>query len=266
MASMTISAPVLRFRSSHHFAAPSHASFGSPRSTRNFLIPVRFMKLRFLGRTRRDTGRSFKFTAPGRHGVLLAALIGVALAGVPGTLSHGWLNWTAPTRAQPVPGGPGAIADIVDKVKPAVVGVRSSVALAAEDQQRLDQTWERLFGEPKDSAKGKADSQARARAGGNLGSGFFISPDGYIVTTNHIVEGSQTIEITTDEAKTYTARMIGSDPRTDLALLKVDDERGLSVGVNCNEDAANWRVGRRSRQSVRIGRHGHGRHRVGASA
>jgi hypothetical protein len=54
---------VLRFRSSHHFAATSHANFGNIRSTSNFMILVRFMNLKFLRWTRRETGRNFKFTA-----------------------------------------------------------------------------------------------------------------------------------------------------------------------------------------------------------
>jgi serine protease Do len=54
------------------------------------------------------------------------------------------------------------------------------------------------------------------------GSGFFISPDGYAVTNNHVVERGQKVEIKADNGKTYTAKVIGSDPRTDIALLKAD--------------------------------------------
>ena len=54
------------------------------------------------------------------------------------------------------------------------------------------------------------------------GSGFFISSDGYAVTNNHVVEGADKVEVTTDAGKTYTAKVIGTDPRTDLALIKVE--------------------------------------------
>ena len=54
------------------------------------------------------------------------------------------------------------------------------------------------------------------------GSGFFISADGYAVTNNHVVERGKTVEVQTDDNKTYTAKVIGTDPKTDLALLKVD--------------------------------------------
>jgi serine protease Do len=58
-----------------------------------------------------------------------------------------------------------------------------------------------------------------------LGSGFFISPDGYAVTNNHVVEHAKTVEIKTENGKTYKARVIGTDPKTDLALIKVDSDK-----------------------------------------
>ena len=54
------------------------------------------------------------------------------------------------------------------------------------------------------------------------GSGFFISPDGYAVTNNHVVDGADKVEVTTEAGKTYTAKVIGTDPRTDIALIKVE--------------------------------------------
>ena len=54
------------------------------------------------------------------------------------------------------------------------------------------------------------------------GSGFFISADGYAVTNNHVVDKAKTVEVTTDDGKSYTAKVIGTDPKTDLALIKLD--------------------------------------------
>ena len=59
------------------------------------------------------------------------------------------------------------------------------------------------------------------------GSGFLISADGYAVTNNHVVDKAEKVEVTTDGGKTYTAKVIGSDPRTDLALIKLDDASGM---------------------------------------
>jgi serine protease Do len=55
-----------------------------------------------------------------------------------------------------------------------------------------------------------------------LGSGFFVSPDGYIVTNNHVVDHAVKVEVVTDSGATYQAKVIGTDPKSDLALLKVD--------------------------------------------
>ena len=54
------------------------------------------------------------------------------------------------------------------------------------------------------------------------GSGFFISPDGYAVTNNHVVNHARSVQVTTDDGTIYTAKVIGTDPKTDLALIKVD--------------------------------------------
>src|SRR4029077_7378072 len=54
------------------------------------------------------------------------------------------------------------------------------------------------------------------------GSGFFISMDGYAVTNNHVVDGADKVEVITDAGKTYTAKVIGTDPRTDIALIKIE--------------------------------------------
>ena len=54
------------------------------------------------------------------------------------------------------------------------------------------------------------------------GSGFFISADGYAVTNNHVVEKAESVQVTTDDGKIHKAKVIGTDPRTDLALIKVE--------------------------------------------
>ena len=55
-----------------------------------------------------------------------------------------------------------------------------------------------------------------------LGSGFFISADGYAVTNNHVIDGASKVEVVTDGGKTHRAKVVGADPKTDLALLKVE--------------------------------------------
>ena len=59
------------------------------------------------------------------------------------------------------------------------------------------------------------------------GSGVIISPDGYIITNNHVIDGAQSIEITTNDNKTFDAELIGTDPNTDIALLKIEANESL---------------------------------------
>ena len=68
--------------------------------------------------------------------------------------------------------------------------------------------------------------QSRQQIG--TGSGVIISPDGYIVTNNHVIQGAQSIEVTTNDNKTFTAELIGTDPGTDIALLKIQVDEDLS--------------------------------------
>jgi serine protease Do len=108
--------------------------------------------------------------------------------------------------------------DLVDRVKPTVVGVRARVEQDAEDEGSFGRgSLERFFGSPKD------DSDApHPRFATSQGSGFFISSDGYIVTTSHLVEHGDRIEVTTDDGGIHSAVLVGADPKTDLALLKVE--------------------------------------------
>src|SRR5208282_1273912 len=75
----------------------------------------------------------------------------------------------------------------------------------------------RRFGMPNN---GEGNSGRQVATG--QGSGFFISADGYAVTNNHVVQNAKTVQVTADDGKVYDAKVIGTDPRTDLALIKVD--------------------------------------------
>ena len=123
-----------------------------------------------------------------------------------------------------------------------------------------------------DSAVSRGRAAARGRAvptppgGRNVtgqGSGFFISADGYAVTNNHVVDRANNVQVTADDGRTYTARVIGTDPRTDLALIKVDGRNDFPLRHARRSAAAHRRLGAGGRQSVRPRRHGDRRHRLG---
>ena len=122
---------------------------------------------------------------------------------------------------------PTGFADIVEKVKPAVISVRvkmrADTQLSADDENPFPkgspmEKFFKRFGMPEGVPKAPRGRQF----GQAQGSGFFISADGYAVTNNHVVDKATTVEVSTDDGKTHTAKVIGTDPRTDLALIKVD--------------------------------------------
>ncbi|AXT20576.1 PDZ domain-containing protein [Flavobacteriaceae bacterium AU392] len=70
------------------------------------------------------------------------------------------------------------------------------------------------------------------------GSGVIISPDGYIITNNHVIEGAESISITTNDNKIYEANLVGTDPKTDIALLKIDADEDLPYTAFGDSDTA----------------------------
>jgi serine protease Do len=128
---------------------------------------------------------------------------------------------------------PIGFADIVERVKPSVISVKINITekVAKDDGANSDDSpfpqgspmerFFRRFGGPDGLPPGLRGGP-RGRALTGQGSGFFISADGYAVTNNHVVDGADKVEVTTDDGKTYTAKVIGADARTDVALIKVE--------------------------------------------
>ena len=128
---------------------------------------------------------------------------------------------------------PTGFSDIVARVKPAVIGVRAQAqeqALEGDgDNDDQDSGDNRDSPGPRHSPfyeffhRGQPEEGApHSRLTTALGSGFCISADGYAVTNNHVVENGKKLAINTDDGKTYQARLVGTDRRTDVALIKVD--------------------------------------------
>src|SRR4030081_965162 len=131
---------------------------------------------------------------------------------------------------------PVVFADIVERVKLSVISVKVNIAekLAKDDGANKDddspfqpgspmERFFRRFGGPDGLPPGLRGGPRGGRgAVTGQGSGFFISADGFAVTNNHVVDGADKVEVTTDDGKTYSAKVIGTDARTDVALIKVE--------------------------------------------
>ena len=207
----------------------------------------------------------------------MASVAGVALAVLlsgPGVFKAANTSFTGSAVAAETMLAPSGFADIVAKVKPAVISVR--VRLDAERTASLDDNdgqtrpgapLDRFFRQFGFRQFGLPDGMPnngmipRSRPVNAEGSGFFISADGYAVTNNHVVDHAKTVQVVTDDGKILSAKVIGTDPKTDVALIKVDGNR-LPVRQVLGSRSADRRLGDRGRQPVRPRRHRYRRRRL----
>ena len=104
-------------------------------------------------------------------------------------------------------------------------------------QQQFD-PFDFFFGFPEERQQQRQQQQSQEPQPAGSGSGVIISADGYIVTNNHVIKGASKIEIKLNNQKTYTADLIGADPSTDIALLKIE-EKGLPYIKFVDSDVLN---------------------------
>jgi serine protease Do len=153
-------------------------------------------------------------TAPGQ--AVLALVLGTALA----------LGQVAPADAQE--SRPDSFATLAEQVSPSVVNITTSTTVAASagpqpivpEGSPFEDFFRVFMDRNEDGGPGPRRSQA-------LGSGFVISADGYIVTNNHVIQGADEIQIEFFSGDELEAIVVGTDPNTDLALLKVESEEPL---------------------------------------
>lgn len=137
---------------------------------------------------------------------------------------------------------PESFADLADKISPSVVNITTSTTVARGTGPNPivpeGSPFEDFFREFQDRNAPPGDRPRRSSA---LGSGFVISEDGFIVTNNHVIESADEITIEFFSGKTLIAKVVGTDPNTDIALLKVDADEPLPFVTFGDSDLA--RVG-----------------------
>lgn len=124
---------------------------------------------------------------------------------------------------------------------PAVVSIKNYQTRSAGRASERD-LFDFFFGNPFDSNPRGQRQQPPQNMPSGLGSGVIISPDGYIISNNHVVAGANKLEVVLSNKKSYTAKLVGTDPTTDIALLKIE-ESGLpylNFGNSDNIQVGQW--------------------------
>ncbi len=180
-----------------------------------------------ISRTRRWLGASalaVMVAAGGATGVALTSHEAAAQINVPGP---------APSSV------PASFADLVQAVKPAVVSIdvdgTETVNNGPSDGYQFnfpdlppDHPFRRFFDQFGQQFGGPGQNgHPQQRHFQAAGSGFIISADGYVVTNNHVVQNADKVTVVDDQGNDHTAKVVGTDERTDIALLKIDDAKDL---------------------------------------
>ncbi len=167
--------------------------------------------------------------------VLLSSVAAVALVGAlagNGGLPHP--IFAAPAQAetaQSLPANAFSFADVVDKVRGAVVSIKVKMAEVSDSDDDSSDMPGLQPGDPLERFFKKFGGQegtpfefrhGRPHTTLAQGSGFIISPDGYVVTNDHVVDTATEVTVTMDDGTTYEAKVVGTDKKTDLALLKIE--------------------------------------------
>src|SRR5438270_1399279 len=166
------------------------------------------------------------------YGVTMALLLGGRAFFIATGQAGAQVPQNAPgTSAMAPRGAPMSFADLAAKLQPAVVNISTKQRVPVKAQQDPFEQFFRQFDPTQPQGgdnSGGGGAQPRTRETGSLGSGFIISPDGYIVTNNHLIQGANgtgtvdTVTVITTDRREFPARIVGRDDTSDLALLKID--------------------------------------------
>ena len=153
--------------------------------------------------------------------LVFGVMLGAAGLGIAHTTGKTANNPPATLKMAESSEGPsnGSFAPVLKKVLPSVVNISSSKVVKAAPQTdgRMDPFFRQFFGDqggPLDVPKDRREK--------SLGSGVIVSPEGYILTNNHVVEGATDVRVTLSDKRELEARIVGTDPKVDIAVLKIE--------------------------------------------
>ena len=194
-----------------------------------------------MKRKRNLQARPFGTAARMMGGALLTLLIAVPLVG------SSALAQTQPPPLSGAPAAPSGFGDLVSRVSPAVVNVATKRAAAGRaeampmPQVPPGSPFEEFFREFFDRDR----EQQTPQRSFSLGSGFVIDPEGFVVTNNHVIADADEITVVFSDDKEYQAELVGRDPKTDLALLKISSSRAFPYVTWADSDdvrVGDWMV------------------------
>jgi serine protease Do len=161
--------------------------------------------------------------------VLGAAGLGLART----TEKSSWVNPPATLKLASPSEGPSksSYAPLIKEVLPSVVNISSSKVVhnrMSSEEMPMDPFFRQFFGQ---DGEGQFNMPRESREKA-LGSGVIVSPEGYILTNNHVVDGATDVQVTLSDKREFKARIVGTDPKTDIAVLKIDakDLAPITIG------------------------------------
>jgi serine protease Do len=168
----------------------------------------------------------------------LALALGLVLGAAGISIAHTTPNWLrnsppATLKLADVNEGPSktSYAPVVKAVLPSVVNISSSKVVHPDkesaEQMPMDPFFRQFFGRGPEGHFNIPEGRKEKA----LGSGVIVSPEGYILTNNHVVDGATDVRVTLSDKREFQARIVGTDPKTDVAVLRIDAERLAPITI-----------------------------------
>ena len=157
--------------------------------------------------------------------IMIAGFLLAAVGGFANTATQSNSNVNVQTTANVTERTQEAFSNLYEKTKHSVVNIRTKKTLIVNTYNPLE---EFLFG--------TSGRRQERRESGSLGSGFVISSDGYVMTNNHVIDGADEIFVKFGDGEEYSAKLIGSSPEVDIAILKINSSRTFAPLKFANSD------------------------------